>query len=100
MPEADNGAAQSALPDARLTSQGAISDEALRKAEEFVEQEEGAANRLTGMAGTIVTIIAVTMTLFHLYAAYSIVPTQPLRYTHVAFVLVLCFLLFPLTAKF
>lgn len=100
MPEADNGAAQSALPDARLTSQGAISDEALRKAEEFVEQEEGAANRLTGMAGTIVTIIAVTMTLFHLYAAYSIVPTQPLRYTHVAFVLVLCFLLFPFIARF
>ena len=30
------------------------------------------------------------MTLFHLYAAYDIVPTQPLRYTHVAFVMVLC----------
>src|SRR5205814_969333 len=40
------------------------------------------------------------MTLFHLYAAYDIVPTQPLRYTHVAFVLVLCFLLFPLAARF
>ena len=73
-------------PDARLTSQGAISDEALRKAEEFVEQEEGAANRLTGTAGNVVTGIAVAMTLFHLYAAYDIVPTQPLRYTHVAFV--------------
>ena len=24
------------------------------------------------------------MTLFHLYAAYDIVPTQPLRYIHVA----------------
>ena len=41
------------------------------------------------------TAIAIAMTLFHLYAAYDIVPTQPLRYTHVAFVLVLCFLLFP-----
>ena len=40
------------------------------------------------------------MTLFHLYAAYDIVPTQPLRYTHVAFVMVLCFLLFPLAARF
>src|SRR5215468_2935409 len=87
-------------PDARLTSQGAISDEALRKAEAFVEQEEGAANRLSGMAGYIVTGIAVSMTLFHLYAAYEIVPTQPLRYTHVAFVMVLCFLLFPLAARF
>jgi TRAP transporter 4TM/12TM fusion protein len=90
----------SPLPDARLTAQGAISDEALRKAEEFVEQEEGAANRLTGWSATIVTGIAIAMTLFHLYAAYDIVPTQPLRYAHVAFVMVLCFLLFPLTARF
>ncbi len=87
-------------PDARLTSQGAISDEALRKAEAFVEAEEGAANRLSGTAGYIVTGIAVAMTLFHLYAAYDIVPTQPLRYIHVAFVMVLAFLLFPIAARF
>ena len=89
-----------ALPDPRLASQGVISDEALRKAEEFVEQEEGAANRLVGWAGISVTLIAIAMTLFHLYAAYDIVPTQPLRYTHVAFVLVLAFLLFPIAARF
>src|SRR5499427_707159 len=94
-----------AVPDPRLASQGlasqgAVSDEALRKAEEFVEAEEGAANRLVGVAGVVVTLIAVAMTLFHLYAAYDIVPTQPLRYAHVAFVLVLCFLLFPLAARF
>src|SRR5215213_2467113 len=92
--------AGAAIPDPRLTAQGAISDEALRKAEEFIEAEEGAANRLIGWAGTIVTGIAIAMTLFHLYAAYDIVPTQPLRYTHVAFVMVLCFLLFPLAARF
>src|SRR6266581_9108962 len=88
------------ISDPRLTAQGAISDEALRKAEEFVEAEEGAANRLTGFAGMVVTAIAISMTLFHLYAAYDIVPTQPLRYTHVAFVMVLCFLLFPVAARF
>src|SRR5712691_9645705 len=88
------------IADPRLTAQGAISDEALRKAEEFVEAEEGAANRLTGVAGIVVTSIAVAMTLFHLYAAYDVVPTQPLRYAHVAFVMVLCFLLFPLSAAF
>src|SRR3954462_10078751 len=93
-------AGEAAIPDPRLTAQGAISDEALRKAEEFVEAEEGAANRLIGWAGTIVTGIAIAMTLFHLYAAYDIVPTQPLRYTHVAFVMVLCFLLFPLASRF
>jgi TRAP transporter 4TM/12TM fusion protein len=74
--------------------------ERLRKAEEFIEQEEGATNRLSGWAGTIVTAIAVTMSLFHLYAAYEIVPTQELRYTHVAFVLLLSFLLFPMARRF
>lgn len=81
-------------------AEDAISAEGLRKAEEYIQQEEGAANRLAGWSGIIVTGIAVAMTLFHLYAAYDIVPTQPLRYTHVAFVLVLSFLLFPLAARF
>src|SRR6187200_2881045 len=77
-----------------------ISEEQLRKAEEYVQQEEGAANRLSGWVGIVVTGIAVAMSLFHLYAAYDIVPTIPLRYTHVAFVLLLSFLLFPLLARF
>src|SRR5262245_45499401 len=88
------------ISDPPQPAQGVVSDAAMRKAEEFVEQEEGAANRLTGWAGGIVTAIAVAMSLFHLYAAYDIVPTQPLRYAHVAFVMVLCFLLFPLVARF
>ncbi len=78
----------------------AVSDEALQKAESFVEAEEGAANRLMGWAGKISTAIAVVMSLFHLYAAYAIVPTQELRYIHVAFTLVLSFLLFPLAKRF
>src|SRR5512134_2534524 len=78
----------------------AVSDEALHRAEAFVEAEEGAANRLMGWAGKISTTIAVAMSLFHLYAAYAIVPTQELRYTHVAFTLVLSFLLFPLATRF
>ena len=77
-----------------------IEAESLRKAEEFIEQDEGATNRLTGWAGIVVTTIAVVMSLFHLYAAYEIVPTQELRYTHVAFVLLLAFLLFPMAARF
>ncbi|MGV3632997.1 MAG: TRAP transporter permease [Pseudorhodoplanes sp.] len=82
------------------STQDAIETERLRKAEEFIEQEEGAANRLSGWAGAIVTAIAVAMSLFHLYAAYEIVPTQELRYTHVAFVLLLSFLLFPVASRF
>src|SRR5262245_50397669 len=78
----------------------AVSEAQLRKAEAYIEAEEGVVNRLAGWAGLSVTAIAVAMTLFHLYAAYDIVPTQPLRYTHVAFVMVLCFLSFPLTERF
>jgi TRAP transporter 4TM/12TM fusion protein len=77
-----------------------VESERLRKAEEFIEQEEGATNRLAGWPGRIVTAIAVAMSLFHLYAAYEIVPTQELRYTHVAFVLLLSFLLFPVAKAF
>ena len=41
----------------------AVSDEALQKAEAFVEAEEGAANRLMGWPGRISTAIAVVMSL-------------------------------------
>ena len=40
------------------------------------------------------------MSLFHLYTAYAIVPTQTLRPVHVAFVLFLTFLMFPIAARF
>ncbi len=78
----------------------AVSADALRKAEQFIEAEEGATNRLSGWAGNTVTAIAVAMSVFHLYAAYAIVPTQELRYVHVAFTLVLSFLLFPLAIRY
>ncbi len=77
-----------------------VSEDTRRLAEKFVEAEEGAVNRLAGWAGIAVTTIAVAMTLFHLWAAYDIVPTQKLRYTHVAFVMMLCFLLFPVAIRF
>jgi TRAP transporter 4TM/12TM fusion protein len=109
MTEVDKAVVHPPGDDVPSVSDGAISDEALRKAEAFIEADEGAANRLAGIAGRIVTAIAVAMSLFHLYCAvagawpftdFPIVATQPLRYAHVAFVLVLCFLLFPLAAKF
>ena len=82
------------------TSNNAVSAEALKKAEAFVEAEEGAANKLTGALGLLLLLGAVAMSLFHLYAAYSIVPTQTLRSIHVAFVLFLSFIAFPVARKF
>ena len=48
-----------------------VSEAQLRQAEAFVEAEEGVVNRLSGWAGTLVTTVAVTMSLFHLYAAVA-----------------------------
>ena len=78
----------------------AVDEAALKKAEEFIEAEEGATNRLPGLLGRIVSAVAIVMSLVHLYAAYAIVPTQQLRMIHVGFVLFLVFLLFPFSKRF
>jgi TRAP transporter 4TM/12TM fusion protein len=72
---------------------------ALEKAGEYIEQEEGAANHFTGWLAAFVTVAAVAMSAFHLYTAYAIVPTQTLRPVHVAMVLALCFIVFPIAPR-
>lgn len=72
-----------------------VSREALEKAEKYIEEEEGAVSHLRGWLGWFLTGVAVVMSLFHLYSVYGIVPTQMLRGIHLAFVLFLCFLMFP-----
>src|SRR5258706_354053 len=78
----------------------AIDAEALKKAEEYIEAEEGASNKLRGWLGAFVTVVAVVMSVFHLYPAYAIVPTQVLRPVHVGFVLFLSYLLFPVAKRY
>src|SRR5215467_13327637 len=73
---------------------------ALKKAEEYIEAAEGATNRLRGVLGIFISAVAVVMSLFHLYAAYDIVPTQTLRPVHVAFVLFLVYLVFPVASRY
>ena len=77
-----------------------VSEEARLKAEEFIEAEEGAANKLKGWLNVFVVAVAFVMSVFHLYTAYGIVPTQTLRPIHVGFVLFLCFLMFPVAPRF
>ena len=67
-----------------------FSEETLKQVEELVEQEEGATHRFAGPWGWTITVVAVAMTLFHLYAAYATVPQQLLREVHVAFALASC----------
>jgi TRAP transporter 4TM/12TM fusion protein len=77
-----------------------VSAEALERAEAMIEREEGVHNKLSGWLAALVTALAVVMSLFHLYTAYAIVRPEHLRAIHVAFVLVLTFLIFPLARRF
>ena len=77
-----------------------VSAEALARAEEMIEREEGVHNKLTGWIAVFVAAVAVGMSVFHLYTAYAIVRPEHLRAIHVALVLFLTFLIFPVARRF
>lgn len=77
-----------------------FNDDARRRVEELIEEEEGIHNRYAGVLAAFVTVAAVIMSLFHLYAAVEIVPAFRLRPIHVAFTLALVFLVFPAAKRF
>ena len=56
-----------------------VSQEALARAEEMIEREEGVHNRHAGWLAALVGATAVAMSLFHLYTAYYIVRPEHLR---------------------
>ncbi len=82
------------------TPASAVSEERLRKAVEYIEEDEGATSRYRGWLAQLATVLLVGMSLFHLYAAVDIVPAQVLRPVHVGWVLLLVFLLFPVARRF
>ncbi len=77
-----------------------LSEEARKRVEELIEEEEGVHNRYGGALAVLLTLAAVVMSLFHLYAAVEIVPAYMLRPIHVAFALALVFLMFPAAKRF
>jgi TRAP transporter 4TM/12TM fusion protein len=84
----------------RQDQEAVITEEALREAEKYIEEEEGPSRRLTGRMDVFITVVAVVMSLVHLYAAVGIIMTQVLRGIHVMFVLFLTFLVFPSLKRF
>jgi len=72
-----------------------VSEEALKEAEKYIEEEEGPSRRLSGKMDIFITLVAVVMSLIHLYAAVGVFTTQVLRGIHVMFILFLSFLVFP-----
>ena len=77
-----------------------LSEDQQRKVEEFIEEEEGSFNRYKGWLATFLVAVAVASSAFHLYAAKEIVRTDLLREIHVAIILFLCFMLFPVAKRF
>ncbi|MGA1693553.1 MAG: TRAP transporter permease [Burkholderiaceae bacterium] len=71
-----------------------------RKLDALIEEEEGTQSRFKGIVGVFVTLALVGMSLVHLYAAYGIVPASTLRPLHVAMVIALVFLIFPVSRRF
>ncbi len=75
------------------------------KITELIEEDEGATNKMGGAVGQFLIWAAILSSLFHLYCAASgappfgwapIVPTYILRPVHVAIVMALVFLMFPM----
>src|SRR5690242_6418524 len=77
-----------------------VSEAALARAEEMIEREEGVQNQHNGWIAALVASVAVVMSIFHLYTAYYIVRPEHLRAIHVAFVLFLAFLVFPVAKRY
>jgi TRAP transporter 4TM/12TM fusion protein len=78
---------------------GALDEDTAARVERLIEEEEGAQNRFGGWLGVVGTVAALAMALFHLWAAWDIVPTTVLRFVHVGFAMVLGFLLFPMLRR-
>lgn len=77
-----------------------ITEKALKEAEKYIEEEEGPSRRLIGRMDLFITVVAVVMSIIHLYAAIGVIITQVLRGIHVMFVLFLSFFVFPSFKRF
>jgi TRAP transporter 4TM/12TM fusion protein len=77
-----------------------LTEEQKKKLEKVMEEEEGVTRKVTGFWSVTTTVIAVAMSLFAIYATIFPVTTQMLRGGHVAFMLVLSFLYYPMAKKY
>ena len=83
-----------------MAAESTIPDPIKEKVEALIEAEEGAANRIPGWLGQTIAGFAILVSLFHLYAAYEIVPAYVMRPVHVFCVMFLAFLLYPVARRY
>ncbi len=77
-----------------------LTEEQKKKIEKLIEEEEGVTRKVAGFWNIVITVLAVAMSLFAIYTAVFPVTTQIVRGIHVAFLLALSFLFYPIAAKF
>jgi TRAP transporter 4TM/12TM fusion protein len=77
-----------------------LSADAEKRVTELIEAEEGATNRFKGWLAAGITLFAIGVSLFHLYGALYVVPAQFFRTAHVALILCLAYLLYPVARRY
>jgi TRAP transporter 4TM/12TM fusion protein len=77
-----------------------LTEEQKKRIEELIEDEEGVTRKVTGFWDMAITVLAVAMSLFAILSAITPVTTQILRGIHVAFLLTISFLYYPMAKKF
>ena len=77
-----------------------LSEEQIKKLEELMEEEEGATRKVAGFWHWVIAGLAIAMSLYALYTAVRPVTTQIVRGLHVAFMLALSFLYYPISKKY
>jgi len=78
----------------------ALSADAEQRVTELIEAEEGATHRFKGWLAAGITLFAIGVSLFHLYGALYVVPAQFFRTAHVALILCLAYLLYPVARRY
>jgi TRAP transporter 4TM/12TM fusion protein len=77
-----------------------LTAEQRKKIKEIIEEEEGVTRKVTGFWKVVITVLAAGMSLFAIYSAIFPVTTQILRGLHVAFLLAITFLYYPMMKRF
>jgi len=77
-----------------------LSADVEQRVTELIEAEEGATNRYRGWLAGAISLFAIGISVFHLYGALYVIPAQFFRTAHVALILCLAFLLFPMMRRF
>lgn len=82
------------------TNRDNLTEDQKKKLQDLLEEEEGVTRKVKGSWGVVITVLAVAMSAFAIYSAILPVTTQIVRGVHVALLLALSFLYYPLLKRY